>query len=80
MFSLHPCAFLYGPCNAQKLTLNYKIHFSIYSMYLGYITLLLTSEMLFKVTYWELGKEYKEEGQCAQKWGRMLVFVTCGFI
>ena len=26
------------------------------------------------------GKEYKEEGQCAQKWGRMLVFVICGFI
>ena len=25
-------------------------------------------------------KEYKEEGQCAQKWGRMLVFVICGFI
>ena len=25
-------------------------------------------------------KEYKEEGQCAQKGGRMLVFVICGFI
>ena len=25
-------------------------------------------------------KEYKDEGQCAQKWGRMLVFVICGFI
>ena len=25
-------------------------------------------------------KEYKEEGPCAQKWGRMLVFVICGFI
>ena len=27
-----------------------------------------------------VGKEYMEEGQCAQKWGRMLVFVICGFI
>ena len=27
-----------------------------------------------------LYKEYKEEGQCAQKGGRMLVFVICGFI
>ena len=25
-------------------------------------------------------KEYKEEGQCAQKWGRMLVFVIYGII
>ena len=25
-------------------------------------------------------KEYKEEAQCAQKGGRMLVFVICGFI
>ena len=25
-------------------------------------------------------KEYKEEAQCAQKVGRMLVFVICGFI
>ena len=25
-------------------------------------------------------KEYKEEGQCAQKGGRMLVFVICGYI
>ena len=25
-------------------------------------------------------KEYKEEGQCAQKGGRMLIFVICGFI
>ena len=27
-----------------------------------------------------VGKEHKEEGQCAQKWGRMLVFVIYGFI
>ena len=25
-------------------------------------------------------KEYKEEGQCAQKWGRMLIFVIYGII
>ena len=25
-------------------------------------------------------KEYKEEGQCAQKGGRILVFVICSFI
>ena len=28
----------------------------------------------------EGNKEYKEEGQCAQKGGRMLIFVICGFI
>ena len=27
-----------------------------------------------------VSKEYKEEAQCAQKAGRMLVFVICGFI
>ena len=33
-----------------------------------------------RVTKMDFSKEYKEEGQCAQKWGRMLVFVICGFI
>jgi len=33
------------------------------------------------ICQWERGtKEYKEEGQCAQKWGRMLVFFIFGII
>ena len=41
----------------------------------------LTTELLWTQEVCNvLIKEYKEEAQCAQKGGRMLVFVICGFI
>ena len=41
-----------------------KMHWNLSSIYSSrhiYVTLLLTSEMLFKVTYWELGEQIKSE-------------------
>ena len=41
----------------------------------------LTTELLWTQEVCNvLIKEYKEEAQCAQKGGRMLVFVICGYI
>ena len=63
----------------QVLWKNRKVWWTILCCILGVFWNCYSNySMKYPNLYWY--KEYKEEGQCAQKWGRMLVFVICGFI
>ena len=52
-----------------ELNMNEKVPFFNY-----------VDQLLPIIVHLPTPKEYKEEAQCAQKGGRMLFFVICGFI